>query len=54
MLALKRRRQKNGEFKDSLGQLHWLMPEILATQEAEIRKIEVQSQPGPTVCETLS
>jgi hypothetical protein len=23
----------------------WLMPEILATQEAEIRRITVQSQP---------
>jgi hypothetical protein len=27
---------------------------ILATQEAEIRRITVQSQPGQTVCETLS
>jgi hypothetical protein len=32
----------------------WLMPSILATQEAEIRKIEVQSQAKKTVCETLS
>jgi hypothetical protein len=30
------------------------MPVILATQEAEIRKIEVQSQPAQIVCETLS
>jgi hypothetical protein len=30
------------------------MPIILATQEAEIRKIEVQGQPWQIVCETLS
>jgi hypothetical protein len=27
---------------------------ILATQEAEIRRIMVQSQPGQVVCKTLS
>jgi hypothetical protein len=27
---------------------------ILATQEAEIRRITVQRQPGQIVCETLS
>jgi hypothetical protein len=32
----------------------WLMPAILATQEAEIRRIKVQSQSGQIVCETLS
>jgi hypothetical protein len=32
----------------------WLTPVILAIQEAEIRRIMVQSQPGQIVCETLS
>jgi hypothetical protein len=32
----------------------WNMPAILATQEAEIRRIAVQSQPGHIVQETLS
>jgi hypothetical protein len=34
---------------------HWChIPVILTTQEAEIRRIKVQSQPGQLVCETLS
>jgi hypothetical protein len=32
----------------------WLRPVILATQEAEIRRIEVWSQPRQAVCKTLS
>jgi hypothetical protein len=32
----------------------WLMPVILVTQEAEIRRIAVWSQPGEIVWETLS
>jgi hypothetical protein len=32
----------------------WLMPVILATQEAEIRRIVARGQPGQIVWETLS
>jgi hypothetical protein len=32
----------------------WLIPLILATQEAEIRRIEVPGQPEQTVHKTLS
>jgi hypothetical protein len=32
----------------------WLTPIILAAQEAEIKKILIQSQPGQIVHETLS
>jgi hypothetical protein len=32
----------------------WLMPIVLATQKAEIRRIEVQSQSRQIVWETLS
>jgi hypothetical protein len=32
----------------------WLTAVILATQEAEIRRILIQSQPGEIVLETLS
>jgi hypothetical protein len=32
----------------------WRTPVILATQEAEIRRITVQSQPGQIVLKTLS
>jgi hypothetical protein len=42
-------------FLDSLNlPYRWLTPVILASYEAEIRRMDVQSQPGQTVCETLS
>jgi hypothetical protein len=36
------------------AECQWLMPVILATQEAEIRRIEGESQPGQIVHKTLS
>jgi hypothetical protein len=42
-------------FKNSgLARCQWLTPIILPTQEAEIRRMEVGSQPGQIVPETLS
>jgi hypothetical protein len=38
----------------STGRVRWLTPIILATQEAEIRRIEVPNQPRQIVPETLS
>jgi hypothetical protein len=62
--ALRRQRQEDLEFKASLGYKvrtclkkqkvaghWWLMPVILATQEVEIRRIAVRSQPRQIVCD---
>jgi hypothetical protein len=40
--------------KDHGPECQWLTPIILATQEAEMRRIEARSQPGQIVLETLS
>jgi hypothetical protein len=39
--------------KVQIAQCQWLMAVILATQETEIRRIMVQSQPRQIVLETL-
>jgi hypothetical protein len=39
---------------EDLARYWWLTPVILATQEAEIRRIMVRSQPRQIVLETLS
>jgi hypothetical protein len=43
-----------GEQSEKESQRWWLTPVIPATQEAEIRRTVVQSQPRQIVCETQS
>jgi hypothetical protein len=45
--------QKDQKFQAIAG-CQWLIPVILVTQEAEIRRIVVESQPRQIVLETLS
>jgi hypothetical protein len=48
-------KKKNKKKKTNLfARCQWLMPVILVTQEAEIRRISVRSQPRQIVCEILS
>jgi hypothetical protein len=46
--------EQESKLKPDTSRAWWLMPIILATQEAEIRRIEVQGQPRQIVYETLS
>jgi hypothetical protein len=41
------------KYKKLFAGCPWLTPIILTTQEVEIKRIAVQSQPGQIVCETL-
>jgi hypothetical protein len=47
--AKKKKKKRKKEKKRILPAARWLMPIILATQEAEIRRIAVRSQPGQIV-----
>jgi hypothetical protein len=42
----KKKKKKKKEEEEEKSQHQWLTPIILPTQEAEIRRIEVQRQPG--------
>jgi hypothetical protein len=44
----------NPELENEAARHWWLVPVMLATQEAEIRRIMVQSHPRQIVHETLS
>jgi hypothetical protein len=48
------RTRYNGNYRVSGAVSWWLTPIILATQEAEIKRIAVQSQPGQIVHKTLT
>jgi hypothetical protein len=50
--AFRKLRQEDQGFKNTRHR--WLTPAIPATQEAEIRRITVQSQPGPIVHKIIS
>jgi hypothetical protein len=47
-------RHTSNNIEHKLARCQWLTPVILATQEAEIRRIAVQSQPWQIVHKTLS
>jgi hypothetical protein len=53
-ISLDSKQQINREKKYSIARHLWLPPVILATQEAEIRRIVVQDSSRQVIVETLS
>jgi hypothetical protein len=51
-IETKKSKQKKSSLKQTETRHWWLTPVILDTQEAEIRRITVQNQPGQIVCKT--
>jgi hypothetical protein len=51
---LRKKRKRKKKKAQEMPRARWLKPVILATEESEIRRIEIWSQPGQIVQETLS
>jgi hypothetical protein len=51
---LTKRKENNNNTKTQIVGHQWLMPVILTTQEAEVRRISICGQPGKNENKTLS